>query len=231
MSITIAAGALEATFLPEVGMLGTSLRSAGEEYVALAEGVAGYREGRQTGLPLLAPWGNRLEGWRYRAADVDVDLQGLALTTEEHGLPIHGTMTAAVGWKVVDREEARLWTRFRYDARPDLLAAFPFPHDLEIDARVDRDALRIATTLHPTSDRPVPVAFAWHPYLRLPSGDRASWRLRLTVHYEGGYPYAQVFAPPGADFVCLEPMTAPTNALSTGACQLVAPGQSFTARF
>jgi len=285
MSVTIAAGALEATFLPEVGMLGTSLRSAGEEYVALAEGVAGYREGRQTGLPLLAPWGNRLEGWRYRAADVDVDLEGLALTTEEHGLPIHGTMTAAVGWEVVEREEARLWTRFRYGARPDLLAAFPFPHDLEIDARVDRDALQIAPTLHPMSDRPVPVAFAWHPYLRLPSGDRASWRLRLpardhleldprgiptgasksedaedapvgdrtfddlyalrddheialengrrrlTVQYDTGYPYAQVFAPPGADFVCLEPMTAPTNALNMGACPLVAPGQSFTACF
>jgi aldose 1-epimerase len=285
MSVTIAAGALEATFLPEVGMLGTSLRSACEEYVALAEGVAGYREGRQTGLPLLAPWGNRLEGWRYRAADVDVDLEGLALTTDEHGLPIHGTMTAAVGWEVVEREEARLRTRSQYDARPDLLAAFPYPHDLEIDARVDRDALRIATTLHPTSDRPVPVAFAWHPYLRLPSGDRASWRLRLpardhleldthgiptgasksedaedapvgdrtfddlyalrddheialengrrrlTVQYDTGYPYAQVFAPPGADFVCLEPMTAPTNALNTEACPLVAPGQSFTARF
>jgi aldose 1-epimerase len=285
MSVTIAAGALEATFLPEVGMLGTSLRSACEEYVALAEGVAGYREGRQTGLPLLAPWGNRLERWRYRAADVDVDLEGLALTTDEHGLPIHGTMTAAVGWEVVEREEARLRTRFQYDARPDLLAAFPYPHDLEIHARIDRDALRIATTLQPTSDRPVPVAFAWHPYLRLPSGDRASWRLRLpardhleldthgiptgasksedaedapvgdrtfddlyalrddheialengrrrlTVQYDTGYPYAQVFAPPGADFVCLEPMTAPTNALNTEACPLVAPGQSFTARF
>ena len=156
MSVTIAAGALEATFLPEVGMLGTSLRWRGEEYVALAEGVAGYQEGRQTGLPLLAPWGNRLEGWRYRAADVDVDLEGLALTTEEHGLPIHGTMTAAVGWDVVEREEDRLRTHFRYDVRPDLLAAFPFPHDLEIDARVDGDALRIATTLRPTTSASPP---------------------------------------------------------------------------
>jgi aldose 1-epimerase len=285
MSVTIAAGDLEATFLPEVGMLGTSLRFAGEELVDLSEGVAGYQEGKQTGLPLLAPWGNRLEGWRYRAAGMDVDLEGLALTTEEHGLPIHGTMTAATGWEVVEREEARLRTRFRYGARPDLLAAFPFPHDLEIDARVDGDALQIATTLRPTSDREVPVAFGWHPYLRLPNGDRASWRLRmpprdhleldargiptgaskseeaedapvgdrtfddlyalgddheialeggerrLTVRYHAGYPYAQVFAPPGADFVCIEPMTAATNALSTGACPLVAPGHSFTARF
>jgi aldose 1-epimerase len=285
MSITITAGELEATFLPEVGMLGTSLRRGREEFVALANGVAGYRKGRQTGLPLLAPWGNRLEGWHYRAANLDVDLEGLALPTDEHGLPIHGTMTAAAGWEVLAREESRLSARFRYGARPDLLAAFPFPHDLEIDAHIDHDALRIATTLLPTSDRRVPVAFAWHPYLRLPTGDRGSWRLRLpvrdhleldtrgiptgasktefaetepvgdrtfddlyelgddheialesggrrlTVQYDTGYPYAQVFAPPGADFVCVEPMTAATNALNTGACPLIAPGQSFTARF
>jgi galactose mutarotase-like enzyme len=285
MSVTIAARELEATFLPDVGMLGTSLRFRGEDLVALPAGVSGYREGNETGLPLLAPWANRLDGWRYRAAGVDVDLGGLALPTDEHGLPIHGTMTAAVGWEVVEHEDARLWARFQYGARPDLLAAFPFPHDLEIDARVDGEALRIATTVRPTSDRPVPVAVGWHPYLRLPGGDRASWRLRLpprehleldsrgiptgaskseeaesapigertfddlyalgdeheiglehgdwrlTVRYEAGYPYAQVFAPPGADFACVEPMIAPTNALSTGACPLVAPGQSFTARF
>lgn len=285
MSVTISAGQLEATFLPGVGMLGTSLRFAGQELVDTTEGVAGYRDGRQTGVPLLAPWANRLDGWRYRAAGVEVDLRGLAITTDENGLPIHGTMTAASGWEIVARDDAGLRARFAYGARPDLLAAFPFPHDLEIDARVDGHALRIETTVRPTGDRPVPIAFGWHPYLRLPSGDRASWRLRLparqhleldargiptgasepetaesdpvgdrtfddlyalgddrelalesaerqlTVRYEAGYPYAQIYAPPGAEFVCLEPMTAPTNSLADGTCPVVAPGASFTATF
>jgi aldose 1-epimerase len=285
MSVTIATGDLEATFLPDIGMLGTSLRFGDHELLDLAEGVAGYENGRQTGLPLLAPWANRLGGWSYRAAGVDVDLAGLALSTEEHDLPIHGTMTAAAGWEVVRRGSARLQARFDYGARPDLLAAFPFPHELEVDARVDGQTLRIATMLRPTSDRPVPIAFGWHPYLRLPRRPRSSWRLRLpardhleldsraiptgaskpeeaeaapigdrtyddlyalrdehelaiesagrrlTVRYEAGYPYAQVFAPPDAEFVCLEPMTAPTNALSTGACPLADPGDSFTATF
>jgi len=48
---------------------------------------------------------------------------------------------------------------------------------------------------------------------------------------EAGYPYAHVYAPPGAEFVCLEPMTAPTNALAHGTCPLVAAGKSFTATF
>ena len=49
---------------------------------------------------------------------------------------------------------------------------------------------------------------------------------------EAGYPYAHVYAPPGAEFVCLEPMTAPTNALVTGTdLRFVQPGEAFVARF
>jgi aldose 1-epimerase len=54
---------------------------------------------------------------------------------------------------------------------------------------------------------------------------------RLTVEFERGYPYAQVFVPPGQRFVCLEPMTASVNALGTGRCPLVGPGEVFTARY
>jgi aldose 1-epimerase len=43
-----------------------------------------------------------------------------------------------------------------------------------------------------------------------------------------GYRFAQVFAPPGSDFVCFEPMTAPANALASGAdLPVVAPGGRF----
>jgi aldose 1-epimerase len=41
-----------------------------------------------------------------------------------------------------------------------------------------------------------------------------------------------VFSPPGAPFICFEPMTAPTNALCSGAgLRHVAPGDAFTAAF
>jgi galactose mutarotase-like enzyme len=40
-----------------------------------------------------------------------------------------------------------------------------------------------------------------------------------------------VFAPPAAEFLCLEPMTAPTNALGSGTAPLVPPDESFTATF
>ena len=54
----------------------------------------------------------------------------------------------------------------------------------------------------------------------------------LTVTFDGGYGYAQVFAPEGQDFICFEPMTAPTNALTDGhALTLVAPGEEYRAAF
>jgi len=48
-----------------------------------------------------------------------------------------------------------------------------------------------------------------------------------------GYRFAQVFAPPGSDFVCFEPMTAPTNALAAGGPDLpvVEPGGHYEAAF
>jgi aldose 1-epimerase len=284
-SVTLSDDGLAATFLPELGMLGTSLCRGGEEFVAVPGGLAAYRDGHQTGLPLLAPWANRLDGWSYRVDGINVDLSGLPVQTEENQLPIHGTMTAASGWTVVERGPAHLRARFDYGGRKDLLAAFPFPHELEVDAGTDGDTLAVATKLRPSSDRAVPVAFGWHPYLRLPTGDRSVWRLslpardhlaldgrgiptgetdaedaaaevigdrtfddlyalgadrelaienddhRVTVRFDEGYPYAQVFAPGGADFVCLEPMAAPTNALRAGTCPLVPAGATFTARF
>lgn len=46
-----------------------------------------------------------------------------------------------------------------------------------------------------------------------------------------GYRYVQVYSPRGAPFACLEPMTAPTAALSDGAAELpvLGPGAAFTA--
>jgi aldose 1-epimerase len=291
-AVVLAAGELEATFLPGLGLLGTSLRHRGEELLALPGGVAGYRQRRVTGLPILAPWANRLPEWRYRAAGVEVDLEGLDLATDPDGLPIHGTLTAHRGWRLerlaAEADRAVLEAGLDDAAWPELQAAFPFPHRLAVTAAVQETTLTVATTLTATGDRPVPVAFGWHPYLRLPGAPRAAWRLllphrthleldihglptgkaveepaesdpvgdrtfddlyalgddpagrrlgleaagrRLLVGYGDGYGHAQVFAPPGAEFVCLEPMTGPTAALAAGTTPLVQPGGSFTARF
>jgi galactose mutarotase-like enzyme len=54
---------------------------------------------------------------------------------------------------------------------------------------------------------------------------------RIEVHFEQGYPAAQIFAPPGEDVVCFEPMTAPTDALRQGGYRSAPLGESTTAVF
>ena len=54
----------------------------------------------------------------------------------------------------------------------------------------------------------------------------------ISVTFLRGYRFAQVFAPAGSDFVCFEPMAAPTNALVTGAdLSVVNPGDRYEAAF
>jgi aldose 1-epimerase len=55
---------------------------------------------------------------------------------------------------------------------------------------------------------------------------------RIEVHMDAGFPFAQVYSPPGAGFICFEPMTAPTNALRSGRDLPIAqPGEDFRARW
>lgn len=55
----------------------------------------------------------------------------------------------------------------------------------------------------------------------------------IAIEYSDGYPVAQIFAPPGQEYICVEPMTAPTDALNAtdGACRSVPPGEHWSASF
>ncbi len=289
-AVTLSAGELTATFLPSLGMLGVSLTRDGAEYLSLHGGLDAYAKGHPTGLPLLAPWANRLDGNEYKVGTLTVDLTGAPrVNRDANGLPMHGTLAADTGWELVrlatDPRSAVLVGRLDVGARPDLLESFPFPHELSVEYRLDPTGLTVATTVRATGRRRVPVSFGWHPYLRLPGVRRPALRLVLPgrrhlelddrgiptgeghkrpveaeplgsrtfddlyalgrdrrLALEGGdrslrllfdrnYGYLQIYAPAGQNFVCFEPMTAPVDALVTGACPFVSPGQAFTARF
>jgi aldose 1-epimerase len=283
------AGDSQAVVLPSLGMLVASFTHRGRELVALPGGLVAYRAGHTTGIPLLYPWANRLSRDRYRVGDVTVDLRALDLHTDDNGLPIHGTMLARPEWEVTrlgaGPRSARLAARFDFGAHEDLLASFPFPHELTVDVTLAASGLRITTMVRPSGPASVPVAFGWHPYLQQPGTDRSAWELglperanarldgrgiptgrarpaaaerapladrdlddlfalgperkltlaaadrRITLTYDDGYPYAQVYSPAGSSFCAIEPMTAPTNALVTGDFPSVRPGESFSAAF
>jgi aldose 1-epimerase len=179
---------LEAAFVPDAGMVGCSLRHRGEELLGQRGGLARYVAKRSTmGIPLLHPWANRVAARRFEVAGIEVDLDKASPrpSVDPHGLPIHGLLAATGGWRVERHESSGdggvLAARFDFAARPDLIAAFPFPHELGIKATLSGGALTIATTVEPSSDTEVPISFGYHPYFRLPGIERADWRIEIPV--------------------------------------------------
>ena len=288
-AVILSAGETTFTVLPEVGLLGTSLTHRSREYLDVHGGVASARAGHTTGLPLLAPWANRLDGDTYRVGSRSVDLSDVAVHRDDNGLPIHGSFVGRSGWQIMSMRaqvgSASMAARFDAASDPEVMASFPFPFEIAVGFTVTPGRLTVATTLSATGRRAVPVAFGWHPYFRLPDCDRdvirvglpirgrlilderglptgeevsesaeivrlsersfddgyrlgrdrqlmlIGGRRRLGVSFDRHYPFAQVYSPPGADFVALEPMAAPTAALSRADTPMVEPGERFTARF
>lgn len=286
---TIAAGDLEAVFLPAHGMLGASLRHRNVEILRRIEDLpTAAAKGSTAGIPLLHPWANRLAGFHYRAAgrDVNLDPSSSLLHLDDHGLPMHGVPWALLSWTLTATRPDALAARLDWTS-DDLLAIFPFRHRLEITATIRPNGLMLAMTLVASADGPVPISFGFHPYFGLPDLPRGEWRLelpamrklaldqrglptgeeeafdgfaaqlgetsfddcfallgesasltvagagrRISVDFLEGYRYAQVFAPKGKDYVALEPMTAPTNALTSGRdLHFVEPNGEFRSAF
>lgn len=273
-SLTDARADLHCTWVPGAGMLGASLVHRGAELLWQGAGVRAYaRERKFMGIPFLHPWANRLDRFAYDANGhhVVLDPDSPLLLLDDHGLPIHGVLTASRRWVVqevaADSDWASLVSSLDFD-RPDLLEAFPFPHRVELAVEVSGGAVEVRTTLTATGSEPVPIAFGFHPYFTLPDLPRACWKVvfpvherlpldplmvptgatepaspltgavgertwddefdgvypgarfqlsgggrTIEVHYAEEYPVAQVFAPPGAEYICIEPMTAVANAL------------------
>jgi aldose 1-epimerase len=184
--MTSPSGRLEATFVPGAGMVGWSLRHDGDELVGRRASLSEYIDrGKATGIPLLHPWANRLASPEYEIAgrQVRLDLDAPNVRMDPEGLPIHGLVAGCSRWELLEENPTRLRARLDFAAWPELRAGFPFPHALELSAELSDDRLLIETELVPTADTPVPIAFGFHPLLRLPGlpreGDASasgSWR-------------------------------------------------------
>jgi aldose 1-epimerase len=173
-------GELEAAFAPDAGLVGCSLTHRGDELLGQRKGLDEYvRSGATFGIPFLHPWANRLGGFFYAVGGQEVELDGASplLRLEEHGLPSHGLRPGALVWEV--RAETPLQARAELDR--ERLALFPFPHRLDAEVTLDDSALTIRTTLTPTANAAVPVAFGYHPYLTVPGAPRGEWEVELDV--------------------------------------------------
>ena len=102
------AGPLTTTWFPEHGMVGASLTHEGEELLGQRGGLDAHLERLAFGIPLLAPWANRLGGLRY--GEVEIRPQDAKL--DANGLPKDGAMA-----------DDRAHQRARHPRRPAQRAA------------------------------------------------------------------------------------------------------------
>lgn len=184
----ISPAGLVAGYVPRAGMVCCSLRHRGSELLGQRKGLARYAAtGSTMGIPLLHPWANRLARLGYRLGDVEVEIppDSPRIHDDGQGLPIHGLVGGLDAWQVeefsADAAAARLTARLDFAARDDLMALFPFAHELRMQVVLRGARLEVGTTLRPTGERAVPVAFGYHPYFQLPDVPRAAWELTLPV--------------------------------------------------
>jgi aldose 1-epimerase len=283
-------GSTSASFAPTAGMVCSSLTYEQDELLDLGRGLDTYAErGKTMGIPLLYPWANRLGAFGYTAASHSVVLPGdpQQLPHDTNGLPIHGLVPHLMRWEATANASA-LTARLAWDAQP-LLALYPYRHEVQLDAEISTGTIKITVVVRASSEDSVPVSFGFHPYLRLPTADRAqtvvqlpeserllvdelsiptgdreplgpsTFELAQTSWDDGlsitalpaqftsqdpatgrgieldlleGYRYAQVYAPPGRDYICFEPMTAPADALRSGVgLTILRPGEQHRAVF
>ncbi|MBX7449463.1 aldose 1-epimerase [Mycolicibacterium sp. 3033] len=170
--------ALTATYVPSAGMVASSLNDDGVEFLGQRRGLQAYVSNHKTmGIPILYPWANRLSSMGYGVDGAVVTLTpGTGgVRTDEHGVPIHGTLAAYPDWTVTTALESQITAELDFAARPALLTAFPFPHLLTLDATLRDRTLTVTTTVTATTGARVPLCFGFHPYLQLPGVPRAQW--------------------------------------------------------
>ncbi|MFO7693605.1 MAG: aldose 1-epimerase [Vicinamibacterales bacterium] len=136
----------------------------------------------RVGIPLLAPWGNRLDeqaffanGKRYA-----FDMQSGNITG---AIPIHGFMSLTDQWQIVElkHDDTAAWLTSRLDAykQPAWMKQWPFAHTIEMTYRLQAGVLEVRTKVVNLSAEPMPVALGYHPWLQLTDSPRDEWTITV----------------------------------------------------
>ncbi|MBD0282284.1 MAG: hypothetical protein ICV69_08850 [Thermoleophilaceae bacterium] len=97
-------------------------------------------------------------------------VDALGARRDENGVPMHGLPSARRGWTLEHLDATCVRGRREWDDD-----AFPFPHELTVEHRLTEAGLETTTDVRGDT----PVAFGWHPFLRLPGEPRGRWRVAL----------------------------------------------------
>lgn len=143
------------------------------------------------GMPLMAPWVNRLASDSYsiqeRTFHLNPSLDSL-LVRDENNHPLHGLLLYSPRWEVVElgatSTEAFSHSRLLFGSYPDYLSHFPFSFDIDVVTKLTNGSLVIQTIVTNQSEFDLPINLGYHPYFRLPGNFRQEWELTFPAKEE-----------------------------------------------
>jgi len=134
------------------------------------------------GIPLLAPWGNRLDEQAFYANGKRYAFD-MTLGNVTGAIPIHGFMSLTDQWQVVElkSDASAAWLTSRLDAfrQPSWMKQWPFAHTIEMTYRLERGVLEVRTKVVNLSAEPMPVALGYHPWFQLTDSPREEWSVTV----------------------------------------------------
>jgi aldose 1-epimerase len=178
--------------------------------------VAAFRDKpRICGIPLLAPWADRLDenafyanGKKYR---FNPDLSNIRLDGAGH--PIHGFLSLTADWQVLrveaDSRSARVSSRLDVTRRPEWMAQFPFAHTIEITHTLRDGSLEVSTRVENRSEEPMPLSIGYHSFYQINDAPRDDWTVGLGAARE--WPVDKELLPTGQTRPLSELIPSPSN--------------------
>lgn len=178
--IRITDGELEVSIDPDFGNNAFSFTARGQEILWKPEGWPTPSLG---GIPLLAPWANRIDGDAYFANGQRYPLNTSLgnLRYDPNHLPIHGLLAFAGGWKTVAQDTSSVTSRLEFWRFPRWMAQFPFAHSIEMTHRLRGGSLEVETAMENLCQEPIPLCIGYHPYLQLSDSSREEWTVHLAA--------------------------------------------------
>jgi aldose 1-epimerase len=134
------------------------------------------------GIPLLAPFANRLDEQAFYANGVKYSFD-MGLGNVRGDIPIHGYLSAAKDWKLVearaDANAAWVTSQLDFYRHPQWMKQFPFAHTMQMTYRLQDGVLEVITRVENLSTEPMPLAIGFHPYFQLTDSIREEWKVSV----------------------------------------------------
>lgn len=175
---------VEVSIVPSVGNEAYEMKVHGKNilHFPYADLAAFQKSPGLSGIPFLAPWGNRLDQPAFWANGKKYPFD-MALGNVRGAIPIHGMLTGSSYWHVTevkaDAQSARVTSKLEFYKYPDLMAQWPFAHEYEMTYILSNGELEVRIAVKNLSMEAMPLAIAFHPYFRIPDVPRNDWVARI----------------------------------------------------